>query len=68
MNKARVIEQDGVQIVVLPKDVRMDLGEYRVVRRGSSLILRPLTEPDTLAGAFDALASIGDDFLPNGRE
>ncbi|WP_216326592.1 AbrB/MazE/SpoVT family DNA-binding domain-containing protein [Deinococcus aestuarii] len=41
-------------------------GNSQVVRRGGTLILRPL-RPEATWAAFDALADIQGDFLPGGR-
>ena len=48
--------------------MRLDVSEVEIIRHGDVLILRPIRPQATLASAFDALAQIGDDFLPGGRE
>lgn len=63
----KVFKSGNSQAVRLPKSVRVDADELEIVVRGDALILRP-GKPANLAGAFDALASIGPDFLPEGRD
>lgn len=68
MLTVKVFKSGNSQAVRLPKELRLDVQELQVVRRGDVLILRPIALGATLAGAFDALAQIGDDFLPEGRQ
>ena len=63
----KVFKSGNSQAVRLPKSVRLSADEVEIVVRGDALILRPHKRA-TLASAFDALASIGPDFLPEGRE
>ncbi|MFD2608108.1 antitoxin [Deinococcus taklimakanensis] len=64
----RVFKSGNSQAVRLPKELRVDAEELEITRHGDTLILRPVVRPGSLAGAFDALAQMGDDFLPAGRE
>jgi antitoxin VapB len=65
MKKARVFKSGNSQAVRLPKDFRFNVKEVEIVRRGDEVILRA-PKPD-LAEAFDALASMPDDFMAEGR-
>lgn len=68
MATAKVFKSGNSQAVRLPRELRLDASEVEVVRRGEALILRPLHPEATLVGAFDALADIQGDFLPEGRQ
>ena len=68
MTTAKVFMSGNSQAIRLPKSMRLDADEVEVIRHGDTLILRPLRPQATLASAFDALASIGEDFLPEGRQ
>lgn len=68
MATAKVFKSGNSQAVRLPRDMRLDASEVQIIRHGDTLILRPLNPSANLVGAFDALASIGDDFLPGGRQ
>ncbi|AZI45225.1 AbrB/MazE/SpoVT family DNA-binding domain-containing protein (plasmid) [Deinococcus psychrotolerans] len=68
MTTAKVFMSGNSQAIRLPKTMRLDANEVEVVRHGDTLIVRPLRPQTTLASAFDALARIGDDFLPEGRQ
>ncbi|GAA3995824.1 antitoxin [Deinococcus rubellus] len=63
----KVFKSGNSQAVRLPKSVRVSADEMEIVVRGDALILRP-GKATNLTGAFDALASIGPDFLPEGRD
>ena len=68
MTTAKVFMSGNSQAIRLPKSMRLDTDEVEMIRHGDTLILRPLRPRTTLASAFDALASIGEDFLPEGRQ
>lgn len=68
MTTAKVFMSGNSQAIRLPKTMRLDADEVEVTRHGDTLIIRPLRLQATLASAFDALTSIGDDFLPEGRQ
>lgn len=67
MATAKVFKSGNSQAVRLPRELRLKASEVQVTRRGEALILRPLRAEATLAAAFDALADIQGDFLPEGR-
>ena len=68
MTTAKVFMSGNSQAIRLPRSMRLDVDEVEVTRHGDILIVRPLRPQATLASAFDALASIGGDFLPEGRQ
>lgn len=68
MTVAKVFQSGNSQAVRLPREMRLDVSEVEVTRHGDTLILRPIRREATLASAFDTLAGIGDDFLPEGRQ
>lgn len=68
MTTGKVFRSGNSQAVRLPLEMRLDVDEVEITRHGDTLILRPLRPQGSLAAAFDALASIGDDFLPEGRQ
>jgi antitoxin VapB len=67
MIHGKVFKSGNSQAVRLPKSVRLDATEVEIIVRGDTLILRPVGQLN-LGAAFEALASIGDDFLPEGRD
>jgi len=65
MATARVFRFGNSQAVQLPKEFRVRSKEVEIFRRGDEIVLRE--KGKGLARAFEILASIPDDFLPNGR-
>ena len=66
MATARVFMSGNSQAVRLPKEFRVRSAELEIFRRGDELVLR---EPSGgLSRAFDLLAQLPDDFLPDGRD
>ncbi len=66
MSKARVFKSGNSQAVRLPKEFRFDVKEVEIFRRGDEIVLR---EPKrNLARAFEALASMPEDFMADGRK
>ena len=65
MMKAKVVETDEGQIVVFPNELRFQVNELIVLKRGDEVILRP--KPENLLDAFELLAEMPDDF-PDSRE
>jgi len=66
MSKAKVFKSGNSQAVRLPKEFRFRVDEVEILRRGDEIILR---EPKpSLLSAFEALASMPEDFMANGRE
>lgn len=68
MVTVKVFQSGNSQAVRLPRELRLEVSELQVTRRGDVLILRPIALGTSLVGAFDALAQVGDDFLPEGRQ
>lgn len=65
MTMARVFKSGNSQAVQLSKEFRMSAKEVEIFRRGQEIVLR---EPAKgLSRAFDLLAGLPDDFLPEGR-
>lgn len=64
----RVFRSGNSQAVRLPKELRVDAEELEITRHGDTLILRPVRQAGHLEAAFDALAEIGPDFMPEGRQ
>jgi antitoxin VapB len=63
---ARVFKSGNSQAVRLPKEFRVMSTQLEIFRRGDEIVLR---EPaNGLARAFELLASLPDDFLPEGRQ
>jgi antitoxin VapB len=66
MRKARVFKSGNSQAVRLPKEFRFKVEEVDILRRGDEIVLR---EPKrSLADAFEALASMPEDFMAEGRK
>ena len=66
MPKARVFKSGNSQAVRLPKEFRFRVKEVEILRRGDEIVLR---EPRrSLAQAFEALASMPEDFMAEGRK
>lgn len=62
---ARVFKSGNSQAVRLPKEFRVSGKELEIFRRGQEIVLR---EPAKgLSRAFELLAGLPDDFLPEGR-
>lgn len=53
------------QAVRLPKEFRLKSKEVEIFRRGDEIVLRE--KGKGLARAFEILANLPDDFLPEGR-
>jgi antitoxin VapB len=66
MSKAKIFKSGNSQAVRLPKEFRFRVKEVEILRRGDEIVLR---EPKrSLADAFEALASMPDDFMAEGRK
>jgi antitoxin VapB len=66
MRKAKVFKSGNSQAVRLPKEFRFQVDEVEILRRGDEIILRePLRN---LLAAFEALASMPDDFMAEVRD
>lgn len=66
MRKTTVFKSGNSQAVRLPKDFQFSVSEVEILRRGDEVVLRQV--PDTLAAAFELLASLPDDFMAEGRQ
>lgn len=60
MMKAKVVDTDEGQIVVFPNELRFQVDELIVLKRGDEVILR--SKPENLSDAFELLAEMPDDF------
>ena len=65
MAAARVFRSGNSQAVRLPKEFRFKGKEVEIFRRGEEIVLRERGKG--LERAFEILASLPDDFLPEGR-
>jgi antitoxin VapB len=65
MATARVFRSGNSQAVRLPKEFRLKSKEVEIFRRGDEIVLREMGKG--LARAFEILANLPDDFLPEGR-
>lgn len=66
MTYARVFQSGNSQAIRLPKEFRLEVDRVEIFRRGEEIILRE--RPANAAAIFDALASLPDDFMAEGRE
>jgi antitoxin VapB len=66
MAKARVFRSGNGQAVQLPKDFRLNSKEVEIFRRGEEIVLREGERG--LTRAFEILANLPDDYLPEGRQ
>ena len=66
MATARVFRSGNSQAVRLPKEFQVKAKELEIFRRGDEIVLRE--KGKGLARAFEILANLPDDFLPEGRQ
>ncbi len=66
MTTARVFKSGNSQAVRLPKEFRVNTSEVEIFRRGEEIVLRATA--GGLERAFELLARLPDDFLPDGRQ
>mgnify|MGYP005855900599 CR=1 FL=1 len=66
MTTTRVFKSGNSQAVRLPKDFQVSVDRLEIFRRGDELVLR--APRSDLSRAFDVLAGLPDDFLPEGRQ
>jgi antitoxin VapB len=66
MARARVFWLGKSQAVRLPKEFRLKSKEVEIFRRGEEIVLRE--KGKGLARAFEILANLPDDFLPEDRQ
>jgi antitoxin VapB len=65
MAAARVFRSGNSQAVRLPKEFRLKCKEVEIFRRGDEIVLREKAEG--LVRAYEILAELPVDFLPEGR-
>ena len=65
MAKARVFRSGNSQAVRLPKEFQIDADEVEIFRRGEEIVLRK--KPDNIGRAFELLASLPNDAVPEKR-
>lgn len=65
MALARVFQSGNSQAVRLPKEFRLSVDQVEIFRRGDELILREC--PSNGARIFEALTSLPEDFMSEGR-
>ena len=65
MATARVFRSGNSQAVRLPKEFRFKSKEVEIFRRGDEIVLRE--KGKGLERAFEILANLPDDFMPEGR-
>jgi antitoxin VapB len=66
MRTTTVFMSGNSQAVRLPKDFQFDVREVEIFQRGDEIVLR--RPPTSLAGAFDLLTGLPEDFMAEGRE
>jgi antitoxin VapB len=66
MATARVFRSGNSQAVRLPKEFRLNSTEVEIFRRGDEIVLREMAKG--LGRAFEILANLPADFLPEGRQ
>jgi antitoxin VapB len=66
MATARVFRSGNSQAVRLPKEFRLNSTEVEIFRRGDEIVLREKAKG--LGRAFEILANLPGDFLPEGRQ
>jgi antitoxin VapB len=66
MATARVFRSGNSQAVRLPKEFQVKSRELEIFRRGDEIVLREKSKG--LARAFEILANLPNDFLPQGRQ
>jgi antitoxin VapB len=66
MGVTKVFRSGNSQAVRIPRQFQFDTAEVEIERRGEEIVLRPPRR--NLRSAFDALASMPDDFFAEGRD
>ncbi|MEO5937100.1 MAG: type II toxin-antitoxin system VapB family antitoxin [Terriglobales bacterium] len=66
MTYARIFKSGNSQAVRLPKEFRFDVSQVEIFRRGDEIVLRE--RPASAVAIFDALASLPEDFMAEGRQ
>jgi len=63
---AKVFKSGNSQAVRLPKEMRFDVSEVEIFKRGDEVVLREKTR--SLSDAFNLLTQMPDDFMAEGRQ
>ncbi len=63
---AKVFKSGNSQAVRLPKEMRFDVSEVEIFKRGNEVVLREKTR--SLSDAFNLLTQMPDDFMAEGRQ
>ncbi len=63
---AKVFKSGNSQAVRLPKEMRFDVSEVEIFKRGNEVVLREKTR--SLSDAFNLLTQMPDDFMVEGRQ
>jgi len=63
---AKVFKSGNSQAVRLPKEMRFDVSEVEIFKRGNEVVLREKTR--SLSDAFNLLTQMPNDFMAEGRQ
>ena len=63
---AKVFKSGNSQAVRLPKEMRFDVSEVEIFKRGNEVVLREKAR--SLSDAFNLLSQMPDDFMAEGRQ
>lgn len=66
MKMAKIFRSGNSQAVRIPKEFQMEAEEVEIVKRGTSLLLRPKGKSWT--PFFESLEQFTDDFMESGRK
>jgi antitoxin VapB len=66
MPLAKVFKSGNSQAIRLPKEFRLQVKQVELIRQGNDILIRQ-PQHRSLASAFEALASMPDDFFAEGR-
>ncbi|WP_415878373.1 antitoxin [Methylomonas sp. TEB] len=66
MTYARIFQSGNSQAVRLPKEFRFNADRVEIFRRGDEIVLRET--PANATAIFDALSTLPEDFMAEGRE
>jgi antitoxin VapB len=64
---AKVFKSGNSQAIRLPKEFRLKVTEVELIRQGDDIVIRQPKDV-SLMDAFNALASMPDDFFKDGRK
>lgn len=67
MPTAKVFKSGNSQAIRLPKEFRLKVKEVELVRQGADILIRQPNKV-TLMDAYNAMASMPDDFFKDGLE